>query len=220
MVEAGRTVLLRRMGRTMGTLRDRVPVARWVLAPWRTWLLWRRMVLWQVTSYREAVDTELELRRAIALLRTRYGRRWRRHAPADLVWMLRTGPHVGEAYARVFAMVGAEGIGSDERSVSPGREVADNPNDPSCGRSRPRLGCRPDRAGNPDTFRSVEEVDRHRFGEAVELNREHWVRTGRPISAETLRRRLRLGAAKSRVWCRAIRAEDRELVCGVRAGPN
>jgi hypothetical protein len=33
-----------------------------------------------------ALDSELELRRAIALLRARYGRRWRRHAPvADCV---------------------------------------------------------------------------------------------------------------------------------------
>lgn len=36
----------------------------------------------------------------------------------------------------------------------------------------------------------------------------------RPISAETLRKRLRLGAVKSRVWCHAIRAGDRDAVCG------
>jgi hypothetical protein len=42
MVEAGRTVLLRRMGKVDGTLRDSIPLTRWVLAPWRTWLLWRR----------------------------------------------------------------------------------------------------------------------------------------------------------------------------------
>jgi hypothetical protein len=63
MVEAGRTVLLRRMGKVDGTLRDSIPLTRWVLAPWRTWLLWRRMVLWRITSYRTAVDRELEVRR-------------------------------------------------------------------------------------------------------------------------------------------------------------
>jgi len=50
MVETGRSVLLRRMGQERGTLRDGIPLAGWILAPWRTWLLWRRMVLWQITS--------------------------------------------------------------------------------------------------------------------------------------------------------------------------
>lgn len=52
MIESARTVLLRRIGARNGTLRDRIPLARWILAPWRTWLLWRRMVLWEITHYR------------------------------------------------------------------------------------------------------------------------------------------------------------------------
>ena len=73
MIEASRTVLLRRIGRAPGTLREPIPLARWLLAPWRTFLLWRRMALWRITSYRIAVDTELQLRRAVPLLRVRYG---------------------------------------------------------------------------------------------------------------------------------------------------
>jgi Protein of unknown function (DUF2637) len=52
MGEAGRTVLLRRIGGPGGQPRDPIPVARWVLAPWPTWLMWRRMVLWQAGSFR------------------------------------------------------------------------------------------------------------------------------------------------------------------------
>ena len=37
---------------------------RLLLAPWRTLLLWRRMALWQITSYRTAIDTERQVRRA------------------------------------------------------------------------------------------------------------------------------------------------------------
>lgn len=44
-IESTRTVLLRRIGARTGTLRDRIPLARWFLDPWRTFLLWRRMVL-------------------------------------------------------------------------------------------------------------------------------------------------------------------------------
>lgn len=60
----------------------------------------------------------------------------------------------------------------------------------------------------------IGQMDRDRFAEAVRLNREHWVQTGRPISVETLRRRMRLGAAKSCAWCRAIRAADYAAVRG------
>jgi hypothetical protein len=56
MIEAGRAVLLRRMGQLNGMLREAIPLARWVLAPCRTCLLWRRMVLLQITSYRRALD--------------------------------------------------------------------------------------------------------------------------------------------------------------------
>jgi hypothetical protein len=36
MVEAGRTVLLRRIGQAQGIRREPIPLVRWVLAPWRT----------------------------------------------------------------------------------------------------------------------------------------------------------------------------------------
>jgi hypothetical protein len=52
MVEAGRIVLLRRIKSADGRTRDPIPVARWVLAPWPTWLMWRRMVLWRIGSFR------------------------------------------------------------------------------------------------------------------------------------------------------------------------
>lgn len=70
--------------------------------------MWRRMALWQVTSYRIAVDTELQQLRVVTLLRVHYGRRWRRRAHADLVWMLRTGVAVEEARERVGALVAVE----------------------------------------------------------------------------------------------------------------
>lgn len=204
MVEAGRTVLLRRMGHASGTLRDPVPVVRWVLAPWRTWLLWRRMVLWQVTSYRQAVDTELDLRRAVALLRVRFGRGWRRRAPTDLVWMLRTGVDVRDACARVRVLAGCEQataatappVGSAREAVRPGG--GSDEHRPGTG-SLPEL---PERA-----------MSQGQLSQALQVNRQHWADTGRPVSAETLRKRLRIGAAQSRMLVRELRARDRATVC-------
>jgi hypothetical protein len=100
MVEAGRTVLLRRVNSPDGRLRDPIPAARWLLAPWPTWLMWRRMVLWRIASFQDALDAEQERWRAITLLKASYGWRWRLHAPPELVWMLRTGVSMGDAVAR------------------------------------------------------------------------------------------------------------------------
>jgi hypothetical protein len=198
-VEAGRPVLLRRLGARQGTVRDSIPVVRWVLAPWRTALLWRRMVLWQVTSYRAAVDLELEIRHAVARLRLHYGRGWRRSAPGDLVWMLRTGVAVDEACARVEELAGTHGVSS--QSVL----------DVAVPESTPTASIDDD--GPVFLSQRVDEND-GRSADAVRLNREHWTRTGRPISAETLRKRLHLGAATSRAWSRMIRTADRAAVCG------
>jgi hypothetical protein len=208
MIEAGRTVLLRRMGDANGTRRDPIPLARWVLAPRQTWLLWRRMVLWRITDYRRAVETELELRRAVALLRAHFGHHWRRHAPTDLVWMLRTGTHVDEACARALATVQAEGTDRTGSTADIG-----NSDNPAAGTGVHRQSAAP-----ADTMTGAEppaigQTERDRYAHAVHLNQQHWAQNGRPISAETLRKQLRLGAAKSRAWCHAIRAADRAAAC-------
>ncbi|TCO45874.1 DUF2637 domain-containing protein [Actinocrispum wychmicini] len=218
-VEAGRAVLLRRMGRANNTLRDSIPLVRWVLAPWRTWLLWRRMVLWQLTSYRQAVDTELELRRAMALLRTRYGRRWRRQVPADVVWMLRTGTHVSDACAWVRTTVELHdpALSSAEPVPAVSGDQSGSAVMQAVVHAAPEPSSRVDLDAALASRMPAVRADREQFSEAVRLNREHWAATGRPISAETLRKRLRLGAAKSRDWCRAIRDEDRAAVCGAGA---
>jgi hypothetical protein len=212
MVEAGRTVLLRRMGQEQGSVRDPVPLARWVLAPWRTWLLWRRMVLWQITSYRTAVQIELDLRGAVGLLRMHYGRCWRRRVSADLVWMLRTGTAVEQACARVRALVDGEKTEPDVQIVDTDPSGASPvvSSDPPCGsvRTMPAEGCVP--------WLDDAAVDGERLAEAVQINREHWTELGRPVSAETLRKRLRIGARKSRALMKAVRASDRTAACGAR----
>jgi len=76
MVEAGRIVLLRRIKSADGRTHDPIPVARWVLAPWPTWLMWRRMVLWRIGSFygSRRLPTAGPRRRPAARLRMRAGR--------------------------------------------------------------------------------------------------------------------------------------------------
>jgi hypothetical protein len=215
MIEAGRTVLLRRIGETHGTRREPIPLIRWLLAPWRTMLLWRRMALWQITSYRTAIDTELQLRRAMTLLRVHYGQRWRRRAPADLVWMLRTGVDVGEACERVRAL---GSVNEHAESETSSLRSHDGAAQLESGAAESRPTCVP--ASHASSVQAealpllVDEVH-ERLDEALQLNRRHWMETGRPISAETLRQRLHISANASRDLVRAIRETDRAAILAV-----
>jgi hypothetical protein len=188
MVEAGRAVLLRRAGLASGVVRDRIPFGRWVLAPWRTWLLWRRMVLWQFTSYRAALDMEMHLRRIVIALRVRYGRRWKSEAPADLVWILRTGILTPEASARL-----GELFDSVEALVAPA-PAADGAVDNAADGFQERES------------HAFAEMDRRQFEDVVLINKRHWERHGRPVSAETVRKHLRVGSSRARSLTRAVRA--------------
>ncbi|MEV0661008.1 DUF2637 domain-containing protein [Actinomadura luteofluorescens] len=101
-IEAVRHAIRRRAGIAAGTVREGVPLARWLLAPFSTFRLWRRMVLWQITSYPHALTAEQRRRHALALLDAHYGRKkWRTRAPADVVWMLHDGVMLDQALARV-----------------------------------------------------------------------------------------------------------------------
>nr|CEL17463.1 hypothetical protein [Kibdelosporangium sp. MJ126-NF4]CTQ91310.1 hypothetical protein [Kibdelosporangium sp. MJ126-NF4] len=188
MVEAGRAVLLRRVGYEMGEVRDRIPWGRWVLSPVRTWLLWRRMVLWRITSYREALEAELGLRRACASLRMRYGRRWKRKAPGDVVWMLRTGVSAQEACVRARSLAAEV----PEESVTSGQVEA------------------PPDAVAPTARHGV--ADSALLAEVERLNERHWAQRGRPVSAETVRKHLRVGATRARALTRAVREANRMVV--------
>jgi hypothetical protein len=50
---------------------ERIPLRRWVCAPWPTLRLWRRMSVWGITSYEAGLD--LERRRVLARIEDRHG---------------------------------------------------------------------------------------------------------------------------------------------------
>jgi hypothetical protein len=192
MAEAARAVLLRRLGTGNAALRDPIPAVRWLLSPWRTWLLWRRMTLWQVAGYHAALDVELKVRRSDAQLRARYGRRWARHVPADLLWMLRNGVFLDEAYAAVTVLTSAP---DDALALG---DVVELPGDAG---------------GHQDTQSHHEaNFDEGQLDQVVRLNRRHWARHGRPVSAETVRRYLGIGSERARVLTRHVRSADRDAV--------
>ncbi|MEU9019387.1 DUF2637 domain-containing protein [Actinomadura sp. NPDC048394] len=81
-VEGVRHLIRRWVGLMSPDRVERVPAARWVLAPISSLLLWRRMVLWHVTEYRQGLELEHQHLMAVSKLQDDYGRwSWRWHAP-------------------------------------------------------------------------------------------------------------------------------------------
>ncbi|WP_051795468.1 DUF2637 domain-containing protein [Streptomyces sp. NRRL S-87] len=73
-VEAAYSAVSRMVGIETGERADTPRGARWLLAPLPTFLLWRRMVLWDLRSYRSAVKLERSRVTFKMLVVERYGR--------------------------------------------------------------------------------------------------------------------------------------------------
>ncbi|MET7685547.1 DUF2637 domain-containing protein, partial [Streptomyces sp. NPDC005423] len=66
-----------------------VRLTRWLLSPLPTFLLWRRMKLWELRSYEQVIKLEQERLVYQARLHSRFGRAWRRKAPVESLMPLR-----------------------------------------------------------------------------------------------------------------------------------
>ena len=81
-IEGIRHLISQAAGLSAGSRIERVPFARWILAPGSTFLLWRHMVLWHVTSYRDGLALEHQRLAAVARLQQAHGHYlWRWRAP-------------------------------------------------------------------------------------------------------------------------------------------
>ncbi|MEU2740948.1 DUF2637 domain-containing protein [Streptomyces sp. NPDC007095] len=88
-VEAARHAVGRIADITADRHMESVRITRWLLAPLPTFLLWRRMKLWELRSYDQVVRLEQARMVYRARLRARFGRGWRRKAPVEFVMPLR-----------------------------------------------------------------------------------------------------------------------------------
>ncbi|MFF5298240.1 DUF2637 domain-containing protein [Streptomyces sp. NPDC013161] len=89
--EIGAHVYAVRIGAATGRRMEKIRFSRWVLAPVSTFALWRRMTLWEVTSYTVALACERDRLLARADLHERFGWNWRRKTPRRERVMLRMG---------------------------------------------------------------------------------------------------------------------------------
>jgi hypothetical protein len=88
-VEAARHAIGRMADITADKHMEGVRLTRWILSPGPTFLLWRRMKLWELRSYEQVIKLEQERLVYQARLRSRFGRSWRRKAPVESLMPLR-----------------------------------------------------------------------------------------------------------------------------------
>lgn len=88
-VEAARHAVGRIADITADKHMEGVRITRWLLSPLPTFLLWRRMKLWELRSYDAVIKLEQERLVYQARLRSRFGRGWRRKAPVESLMPLR-----------------------------------------------------------------------------------------------------------------------------------
>ncbi|WP_165985022.1 DUF2637 domain-containing protein [Streptomyces sp. YIM 98790] len=188
-----------RIGAVTGRRMERIRRSRWLLAPLSTFALWRRMVLWETTSYTTALARERERLLARAELRETYGRAWRRRAPRSTRVLLKLGeanPEPAATDTGTPAPVICDGGGLPTPAVPTGRRRAEN-------RSRPRPA-----AGRTTRSKGAKgrgrRTDAELLAEARQITAD-WPETR--ITAEAVREALRIAPARARALREMLRAE-------------
>ncbi|MEU0069794.1 DUF2637 domain-containing protein [Streptomyces sp. NPDC006332] len=178
-VEAARHAIGRIADITADKHMEGVRLTRWLLSPGPTFLLWRRMKLWELRSYEQVIKLEQERLVYRARLRSRFGRAWRRKAPVESLMPLtlaRYGVPLAETAPAGLAAAGIEPVllppaPRQARSEVPavagptaaaegtgptgGRRAAAEPSDPRrgtppSGEQRLELGGAPQAGRRPD----------------------------------------------------------------------
>ncbi|MGW3013173.1 DUF2637 domain-containing protein [Streptomyces sp. NPDC001219] len=140
-VEAARHAVGRIADITADKHMEGVRLTRWLLSPVPTFLLWRRMKLWELRSYDAVIKLEQERLVYQARLRSRFGRGWRRKAPVESLMPLRLaryGVPLAETAPAGLAAAGIEPqvMPAPQKSVTPALEP--KPQEPRAEEPKPQ----------------------------------------------------------------------------------
>lgn len=132
-----RHVIRDRLDLLNGTAHDPIPVMVWLTYPHVALRHKRRMIRWQIKSYKQALLLDAALQSKRARLELTFGKKWRRTAPADEILALRMRERVPAhllaqaltADAAWDAQIEAAtaGIGRGERAEAPALEPSTAP---------------------------------------------------------------------------------------------
>jgi hypothetical protein len=189
--EIGAHIYAVRIGAVTGRRMDKIRASRWLLAFPSTFGLWRRMTLWEITSYADALAREKERQLARAELRERHGRRWRSKTPRRERVLLKLGER-------------APGATAPDSEPEPGPEPEREKPGPGAPKRPARKRAAKPKAKAPRTAAEL-------LAEAREKT-ANWKDDA--INAEAIRTTLHCSAANARVLRDALlseRADGRRL---------
>lgn len=198
-----------RIGAVTGRRMEKIRRSRWLLAFPSTFALWRRMTLWEVTSYAVALDLERERQLARAELRETYGRNWRRSTPHRTRVLLKLGetaPTTPEPTTDAPTPPVPAAEPKPQPAAAPAVKIADVLVQPakttaaSVARPRRATGTVPPAARSPRPVRSDEELlDQARTATAA------W--PDHRLTADSIRATVHCSSAAARTLRTALRAE-------------
>jgi hypothetical protein len=168
---------------------EKIRRSRWVLAPVTTFALWRRMTLWEITSYADALARERDRQLARADLRARHGRRWRSRTDRRTRVLLKLG-ELAPADSDSAPATAAEPDAGPELPAEPVAERKPAPR---------RRGTKQGAAAKPGR-RSLDDVLADARTATASWPAEH-------LTADRIRQAVNCGAAHARAARDALRAE-------------
>ncbi|MGV4988180.1 DUF2637 domain-containing protein [Streptomyces sp. NRAIS4] len=155
-VEAARHAIGRIADITADKHMEGVRLTRWILSPLPTFLLWRRMKLWELRSYDQVIKLEQERLVYQARLRSRFGRAWRRKAPVESLMPLRLaryGVPLAETAPAGLAAAGIEPVLLPPAPQQPQLAAAPGPSAVAAGSRAAGVAPVPRQAAPPDEQR-------------------------------------------------------------------
>ncbi|MER7660688.1 DUF2637 domain-containing protein [Streptomyces sp. NPDC096193] len=190
-----------RIGAATGRRMEKIRRSRWLLAFPSTFGLWRRMTLWEITSYTDALARERERQLARADLRDRHGRRWRSETSRRTRVLLKLGE---------LAPAGTPAIAPTEERVSLKKPQAAPNNPPSAPKpvnaeAKPRP--RQVRAARTAAAHTARSSDPEEQGEA-----RAWVAERLRTGHEVAWRELAKESGRGETWCRARIREAKSVL--------
>jgi hypothetical protein len=207
-VEAAQFVLLHRSdGAELEKKRkrdERIPFARWILAPGPTFVIWRRKTLWTGSRLpQSAIDTELSVIRLAEF----YGAGWRQEADADLVWMIQAGVNMDEVLDRVRKLTGPATARRQSRPASPAVDQQPVPA-AAAGPAAEQAPVPP--AGSAGTAAEPGERSDEELLRDARAYRDELAVKGERVSKEKLRLRFTIGSGKALELARTLREDDQD----------
>ena len=185
-VEAARHAIGRIADITADKHMEGVRLTRWLLSPVPTFLLWRRMKLWELRSYEQVIKLEQERLVYQARLRSRFGRAWRRKAPVESLMPLRLARYGVPLAETAPAGLAAAGIEPALLPPAPQQELAPMPAaaDPAAlatadRQETPALAKAAPRSEQPQTPPSVPEAEQQ--ADEPEPDQSPWFEAPRQI---------------------------------------